>query len=459
MKRTPALWIGATITVTTILSMPLLGAQAQARNPAGTPASEPPPTGVSAATVQCGGIVPGTVARVSVPVGGGETTFDSYTESWAVSGSGRFVVFESQAELVPGDANSGYDVYLHDRRLSTISLVAANETGAPPSNGSLDGLVSDNGRFVTFATLDAMLPGDRNEEADVFVRDRRTGRVTLVSRPSKARQSNGPSFTTGLSPSGRYVTFEGWGTNMVPGDTNRRFDAFVRDRVAGATELVSVSTTERQGNGDSAPTTVSADGRYVLFTSAASNLVRRDTNRAPDVFIRDRSKGTTRRVNVAANGSQANATSRDTDMDLDARLVVFTSDATNLVPNDTNEQPDIFVKNLRTGQLHRVNVSSDGAQAVGGSWGGVVSGNGRWVAFTSEAPNLVPGDENTGPDIFLHDLKRRCTMLVTDPVTDGFYAWPAIDNSGSTITFWGGDPTLPSEDQPLWSNVFAWQRS
>jgi Tol biopolymer transport system component len=190
----------------------------------------------------------------------------------------------------------------------------------------------------------------------------------------------------------------------VPGDTNgANRDIFVRDRQSGQTELVSVSSAGVQGNYGSSNPTISADGRFVAFESSASNLVPGDTNGANgDIFVHDRETGQTERVSVSSAGAQGNYGSVDPTISADGRFVAFRSEANNLVPGDTNDRPDVFVRDRQTGETERVSVSSAGTQGNGHSVHPTISADGRFVAFESSASNLVPGDTNgANGDIFV----------------------------------------------------------
>jgi TolB protein len=152
----------------------------------------------------------------------------------------------------------------------------------------------------------------------------------------------------------------------------------------GTTERVSVSSREAQGNGFSRGPTISGDGRFVAFASAATNLVPRDTNGVDDIFLRDRKEGTTIRVSVGRNGEQQNAPNFGFALARNGRFVAFASDATNLVPGDTNAATDVFVRNVRAGTTRRVSVGAHGAQANSGAGFPAISADGRFVVFSSE---------------------------------------------------------------------------
>jgi archaellum component FlaF (FlaF/FlaG flagellin family) len=244
-----------------------------------------------------------------------------------------------------------------------------------------------------------------------------------VSVSSEGEQANAGSFLQALSHDGRYVAFLSVADNLVAGDSNSEQDVFWHDRVTGETRRVSVASDGTQANsfccGISGPA-ISGDGRYIVFDSAASNLVPDDNNRMWDVFIHDSEAGTTQRVSVANDGSEANHFSQLPEISKDGRFVSFISSADNLVPGDTNGVRDIFVRDLETSTIERVNVASDGTQAnapVRTYWGHytytALSANGRYVAFTSLADNLVPGDENGFEDVFVHDRETGTTQRVS----------------------------------------------
>ncbi len=210
--------------------------------------------------------------------------------------------------------------------------------------------------------------------------------------------------------------------------------------VGGATARVSVSSTGVQANAASYGdfgTTVSANGRFVAFESAASNLVRGDTNGLLDVFVRDLRTGATRRMSVGRAGTESNGGSYGPAISANGRFVVFDSDATNLVAGDTNGLTDLFVRDRWRGTTRRVSLGSDGMQADGFSDGPAISANGRFVAFRSDASNLVPGDTNGLPDVFVRDRWNGTTqgISVGRQYFDGASSPPAISANGRFVAF------------------------
>lgn len=251
----------------------------------------------------------GTTERVSVSSNGKQGNSDSTggTIGDAMTDDGRYVVFQSEASnLVPGDTNGVSDVFLRDRRTGQTQRVSVSSTGSQGSQDSFGGAISASGRYVVFYS-DAidLVPRDSNGQADVFVRNLKTGTTQRVNVGTDGRQANGPSFGSAISADGRYVVFASTATNLVLGDNNGWQDIFVRDRKSGTTSRVSIRTGGRQANGDSFGGAISADGRFVGFSSDATNLVAHDTNFTADVFVRDRVLGTTERVNVGPGGIEA----------------------------------------------------------------------------------------------------------------------------------------------------------
>jgi archaellum component FlaF (FlaF/FlaG flagellin family) len=360
----------------------------------------------------------GTTSRISVPIAGAPDDASNFSISDPVlSANGRYVAFYSTAaNLVPGDTNNAEDVFVRDRRTGTTTRVNVANDGTQAdlgANGSALAISAD-GRYVAFSSnATNLVPGDTNNAYDVFVRDRRTGTTSRVSVASDGTQANGSSYDVAMSADGRYVAFLTDASNLAPGHTFRIPDVFVRDRWAATTRQVNVSSDGTPGNSYSLDVAISADGRYIAFSSLASNLVPGDTNGGYDVFVRDQQTATTTRVSVGDNGAESDSWSFTPKLSADGRYVTFTSDGSNLVAGDTNGVRDVFVRDRQTGTTTRVNVTSDGTQANGGSYYVAMSADGRYVAFDSYASNLVPGDTNGVRDVFVRDRWAATTTRVS----------------------------------------------
>ena len=346
---------------------------------------------------------PPATERVSVNAAGEQSNADS--DSASISGDGRFVAFASRAsDLVVGDTNQSADVFVRDRETGATERVSVDSQGAQAANGGASAAISADGRFVAFSSDSPdLVPGDTNGVSDVFVHDRTTGATERISVGSSGKQGNRVSRLPAISADGRFVAFESAASNLVPGDDNRVVDVFVRDREAGTTERVSIDSAGQEGNGRSDSCAISADGRIVAFQSEASNLVAGDTDGTQDIFVRDRQTGTTEAVSYDASGNPAGGVLAPA-VSGDGRFVAFTSSFSGFVPNDTNGALDVFVRDRATGEIELASVSSSGEQA--GSAGARlpgISADGRRVSFRSGASNLVPDDTNAAEDVFIHD--------------------------------------------------------
>jgi Tol biopolymer transport system component len=321
----------------------------------------------------------------------------------SVSPDGRFMLLgTSSTEVVPGGNPPGYLVL--DRSLNTSTWVS--------SFGSVVKLSAD-GRQVALATFEPLLARDVNGTSDIYLRDVQTRSLTLVSVGLAGASSNDYCDGPAIDGDGRYVAFYSAATNLVAGDTNGTYDVFVRDVQSGMTERVSVSSDGTQGNAISWDPQISADGRYVAFWSMASNLVPGDSRQYSDVFVHDRVTRVTDRVSVSTAGIEANGESYLGRISPDGRFVTFSSAATNLASNDTNAGTwDSFVHDRTLGITERVSVSSEDVQGSAISMPGDVSVDGRYVAFISRAPDLVPGDLNGRDDVFVRDRVLRTTTRV-----------------------------------------------
>ena len=305
------------------------------------------------------------------------------------------------------------------------------------NHASYDPMLSGDGRFIAYhSAASNLVEGDTNGTTDVFVFDRVSSTTTMVSVDSDGTQANGSSKISAISRDGRFATFESTASNLVPGVTGR--NDFVHDRVTGATRLADPPSPPLPGL--PAFLSMSADGRYGLFLSADPGLVPDDTNGRNDVFVHDLVSGTTTRVSVASDGSQATNHSWDAAMTPDGRTITFRSDANNLVPGDTNGAADIFVHELATGVTTRVSVATGGGQGESGGYvyrttsDPGISDDGRFVSFVSTARDLVPNDDCCSRDVFVHDRATATTIRAS--VSTAGVAAPADASpaSGATIS-------------------------
>jgi Tol biopolymer transport system component len=379
----------------------------------------------------------------------------------------------------------------------TTERVSVDSAGVQGDGPSEYPAISADGRYVAFhSSATTLVSGDTNGIRDVFVHDRETGFTERVSISSGGVQGTSDSLSPAINSDGRYVAFQSFANNLVSGDTALcgtppvTFscpDIFVRDRQTSTTERVSLSSAEVQANGESWSPAINGDGRYVAFYSEATNLVSGDTNNVEDIFVRDRQPGTTVRVSLASDGTQANGASDGwLAISSDGRFVAFTSDATNLVTGDTNAVGDVFLRDRDTDAdgifdeagavfTTRVSVDSTGAQSNGESYFAAISADGGLVAFGSEASNLVAGDTNVAcdndgdtqyddncPDIFVRDRQAGTTNRVSldsagGQANAGSFA-PAISGNGRYVAFHSLASNLVVGDSNGQGDVFVRDR-
>jgi len=382
-------------------------------------------------------------ARVSDAESGGAGNGQSWlqTARWPISSDGRYVAFVSDAtDLVSGDTNAVTDVFVRDVELGTTTRVSVALDGGDSNGPSVDPSISADGRYVAFtSSASNLVAGDGNGMPDVFVRDLHLGMTIRVSVDRAGDDANDESNKPSISADGRMVAFGSHATDLVDGDESGYPGIFVRNLDLGQTERVSVAADGSGANGNSWGPVISADGAYVAFASEANNLVANDTG-FRDVFLRDLKAHRTIWVSVGRDGESPNEGSAGACVSEHGRYVAFWSRASDLVEGDTNGQDDVFVRDLATGVTSRVNVSSDGAQAVGGgSYHPMISGDGRYVVFMSDAANLVNGDSNGWGDVFAHDRATGTTTLLsvspTGAQVDGYSRWPAMTPDGRLVVF------------------------
>jgi hypothetical protein len=357
----------------------------------------------------------GTTERLSVTQAGVEDNADSFWPK--LSGDGRYVTFETTSDFVPEDTNAVKDIYYRDIQSDTIQRASVATDGSQVSVATENygsNLLSSNGRYVAFQTVSTFVASDINNQPDIYIRDLDLGITErLFEFQNSIEQINAHPNYPAISEDNNLVVFESEASNLVDGDTNGQVDVFVLNRSSGVFERVSVDSSGAQTDSSSYDPDISADGRYVVFESGATNLVAGDTNGFNDIFVRDLQTDTTERVSVSTASLQTNGDSEDAQISSNGRYVVFSSTATNLVGGDTNLERDIFVRDLQLGITERVNLSSSEVEADSSSSNPDISGDGRYVVFESPSTNLVSGDTEGARDIFLRDRNLGTTIAVT----------------------------------------------
>ena len=341
--------------------------------------------------------------------------------------------------------------------VTKIVSVTSQERQAP--QGAALPAISGNGRYVAFQS-DKLGGGDTNGVADVYLRDTAQGTTIRVSVGSGGVQAYEGGGVPAVSHTGRYVTFSTT-SPLVGHDRNQTADVYVHDRVTRRTRLVSVARSGRAGNGFSAGASISADGRYVAFVSGATNLVADDTNRDDDIFVRDLEEGTTIRVSVGRKARQSNRSSGHAVISADGTHVAFESDATNLSSPRPRVTPTIYVRDIRKRRTHLVSMSTSGEPANDtGFPPPSISADGRYVAFASDATNLDP--QSRYSDVFVRDIVAGTTEIASlnnlgQPM--GNSEAPSISADGTRVAFYSFADNLAPADTNGWGDVFLRTRA
>jgi Tol biopolymer transport system component len=380
---------------------------------------------------------PGDTERVSVASDGSEATIPGATpptftpsHSGAISAEGRYVAFVGWAPtLTPEHHRPGEilrpRIYRHDRVTGTTELVSLNNDGEKSTSGGFRPAISAGGRYVAWHDSSTNLaPGPTNQSTHIYLRDMEEGETVRVSVAPDGSSGDGPgtfnranSFAPSISADGRFVAFDSRATNLVENDTNGVVDVFVYDRATKRNERVSVASDGTEADATSSGASISADGRFVAFHSAATNLVPDGPESgASHVYVHDREMGTTELVSRTSSGdlgAGGQFGAFGSEISADGRHVAFSSDQTNFVPNPSELEIGAYVHDRETGVTEGISVASDGTKANGRSWVNAISGDGRLVLFDSDASNLVPDDTNNRPDVFLHDRVTGATERVS----------------------------------------------
>jgi large repetitive protein len=363
------------------------------------------------------------------------------------------------AEVLPED----WEQTAPGRPAMSQQRVSVSSAGTQGNKASRDASLSGDGRYVAFSSFATnLVAGDTNNTYDIFVFDRQLGTTERVNLASGGVQANQASYAPKISADGRYVAFISAATNLVAGDTNGKNDIFVADRQTGVVERVSVSSSGTQANDHGETPTISADGRFVAWMSSATNLAAEDTNGKKDIFVYDRQTATTELVSVSSAGGLGNNDSESPTLSADGRYVAFDSTASNLVAGDSNFQSDIFVRDRQTGTTQRVSVSSAGVQGDISSRYPSLSSDGRYVAYMSGATNLVAGDTNREADIFVYDRDtgqvERVSVSASGTEANDYSYYLALSGDGRFVAYRSSASNLVVGDVNRADDIFVYDR-
>jgi hypothetical protein len=362
----------------------------------------------------------GQTTRVSVTHNGGQANGASFEA--AISGDGRFVSYSSKAtnlvanpiyppKIDCGDTsgherNPSIQVYLYDRQTGAVTQASVNNQGVSANCRSWLSDISGDGTYVVYGSHATNLvdPPKNNKKRDTYIYNRITKQVRYANlTPQGTRPDQGAGLVD-ISSSGRYVTFNTKSGLFDPIDNNKTFDVILLDQQTNQTKLISLNESGRVGPEISHYSDVNTNGQYVVFQTL-NQLTSEDRNNVTDIYLRDIVNNQTILITSPNSGQQANGNSRSGKLSGDGRYVTFISSANNLVANDTNGTEDLFMRDMTNGQITRLSVTLSGAQTSGSLNGThAISTDGTFVAFSSSANNLVSGDNNGKPDVFVRSL-------------------------------------------------------
>ena len=390
-----------------------------------------------------------------------DTQANNNSSSPQLTPDGLFLAFQSSAtNLVDGDTKNYADIFVKNLKTGTVIRANTNSAGIQANNSAFYPGITTDGRYVVFqSNATNLVESDTNNASDIFLKDLQTGIIARVSTDSSGTQSNKNSATPQITPDGRYLIFSSYATNLVTDDTNGLSDIYLKDLKSGIVTRVNTTSTGNQvTGGDSLSPQITSDGRYAVFRSDATNLVPADTNKTYDIYIKDIQTGTISRVSTDSSNLQANGESSSPQITPDGRYVIFESAASNLVNADNNKKNDIFVKDLQTSSITRVSTNSGNAEANDSSFSPQISSDGQQIVFESIASNLVSGDTNKDSDIFLKDLRTntvtRINLDSANNQADNNSYFPNITADGSVIIFQSSASNLVQDDTNKVTDIF-----
>jgi Tol biopolymer transport system component len=370
-----------------------------------------------------------------------------------LAASGTAIAFLSTStNLDPGDTDAVTDVYVKELRSGDLVLASTSDSGAKANALSTSPAMSGDGGFVAFLSNATNLdPGDTDTTSDVYVKDIATGDVVLASTSFAGVKGDENSFDPDLSGGGERVAFLSFATNFDPLALDGPADLYVKDLATGDLFLASTSSAGVDGGGVIfGPPSISRSGEYVAFITSATNLDPQDTDFRTDVYVKRISDGTLFLASTSPSGTKGLGSSADATVSGRGTTVAFSSLSHNLLPDDTDTVEDVYVKDILTGDLQLASTSDDGVKGNSASFNPQISGNGRWVAFTSSATNLDPGDTDPDIDIYLKDLVTGNLVLVSTSGDgskgNGRSFQPSISGRGVFVAFQSEATNLHPDD-------------
>lgn len=391
------------------------------------------------------------------------TEGDGASETPVVSLDGDKIAFASEAtNLVADDTNGVADVFLRDRTSLTLERVSVStaEVEADGASGSVS--MSSDGRYVAFvSSATNLVLSDDNSAADCFLRDTETRTTVRVNLDENGNSADAACANPTVSDDGNLVVFESAATDLVDENLNGRVNVFLRNIGAGTTTLVSLRHNGQYADGDNTNPVISADGTVVLFESVAPSMTTDDdTGAVKDLFAFTLAESSLRLVSRAegALGAKGNADSALPSIDASGRYVAFQSLATNLVATDLNGVGDCFLRDLTTNVISRINVDADGVESSGSCTHPVISSDAEYLSFLSDGNDLVAGDTNGVTDAFARPRERQDIFLISrgfgDTDSNAAAASPAISGEGDYVAWSSDASNLVATDTNGVSDVF-----
>jgi Tol biopolymer transport system component len=404
---------------------------------------------------------PGTTRILSLRYDGTSTTENNNAPT--ISDNGRYVAYNTEDRYLLGpDKMACCQVIRYDRRTKVKEVVSVNRKGSPVRGGGNEPVMTADGNLVAFwSSSPRLVRDDPRDFRDVFVRDMTKGKTTLISRTPDGKPANGDSFMPSISADGTRIAYASAATNLASGDTNQVIDVFLYDAKTGKTTLISRGLNGKSALGESLQPEISADGSHVVYSSSADNIVDGDHNGLDDVFSYDIAAKTTQIMSVAEDGTAANGGSFNPSVSGDGLFVTFWSFASNLAPNDKNEQGDVFVRTTDSPKITLVSHTPDGFSGDGESDDPTISTDGRTIAFQSAATDLDPADTNGFTDVYRYDLGTGQVVIVStardgSPANDSSFI-PSLSSNGALIAFESVASNLVRGDTNTMVDVFVYR--
>ncbi len=401
----------------------------------------------------------GQTQRVNLTEFGAQAFNAAYEPS--ISRDGSRIAFHTQAALVANDTNGNTDVYVFDRTSNVVTLVSTSTSGTLGNGSSVEAALSGDGQWVAFTTYATNLYGfDTNGLPDVMLKNLSTGSLTRVSAlVGSIVSASGESRRPALSFDGRFVAFDTTGDIYSAEDTNDDWDVYLRDMQQGTIQLVSRGVFGGAGSSGSVRASVSDDGRYVCFHSASTNFSFNDLNGSTDVFVRDTLLGVSELVSRVPGGAQGNDDSWQSSMSADGRRVAFATYATNFVFGDANGSADVYVVDRVANTLRLMSGAPAGGFTSAGGSEARISADGSTVVFTSAAPEIT-SDASAFLSTYVRNIDRAVTRLASRPTgpdgqPNGPSRYPTVNGDGSVVAFDSTATNLVVGDVNLSKDIFA----